>query len=377
LDKLDNLLREYGNAFKTRQSAYSKRLEKLKQDIVSLQNDIKKVTEISNNIKSSIEDKITQIEEETGKEFEEIIEKTKKEIEEKLNKNNESRKKEEKDRKNEGHNVNNNSILHRELWTGGLFDFLKKDKSKDTDLGKLSKEGKLTFKNKNEAEKVINEINNLFIKILGNSSKVLKKNINKHIKKLSNNINEDIKKELGDLVTKIAHKLSDEADGLNIVLPTLNINFNSDLQNTLQKSIKKDKEIYKVKGDGLLNNILHWFNSEWGTKTICRDVTTIEKNDVINNIKSGLDKLRKLEVDNLTKEIEKNIKKPIDSKLQNLTKEIDGYIYEQKDILSVKEKEDKKIIETMIENNKKFNKTVLKLDKRAKEAKKQLEYVCE
>jgi hypothetical protein len=276
-----------------------------------------------------------------------------------------NKKKEKKARKNEGHNVNNNSFLHKEVWTGGLFDFLNKD-------DEFINDGKLRYSDKNEAIKVINQINKVFLEILDNASEELEKEINDDIKELSDNINENIKINLGDIVSKIEQKLGDEADSLNIILPQLNIDFDVDLNGTLSSSIKTYKETYTVIGDAWYHKMLNWFNSKLGTVKKTRNIVVMEKKEILDNIDKALKDMQKSEMSKLSNKFDIRIKKPIDKKLQALKQEIDGYIAEQVEIMNLKEKIDKRNIEEMITNNNMYIKKTDTLKQRTNEAKKQL-----
>lgn len=367
LDKLENLLREYSNAFKTRKNAYQKELSELKNIIKSLKEDINKVTEISGNIKESIKERIVSIKSKIEKESKDIIETIELRVKKELEASVENKKKEEKDRKNEGHKVDNSSILHKEVWTGGLFEFLnKKDKSKDTDIDNLIKEGKLTCRNKNEAEKVINEINKLFVQILDSSSNAMEQNINENIHKLSDSIDDDIRNKLGNLVTKIEQKLSEEGDSLEIDLPRLHIDFDVDSQATLSASIKAEKKPYTAKGDGLINGALNWLNSNWGTEEKTRDIFVIEKDEIIKKIEESLEKIQKLEMGKLSRRFDDTIKKPIENKLQFLTKEIEGYRAEQLEVLNEREECEQESLKDKVQFTEKYQKKIIKLDYRVK-----------
>jgi len=367
LDKLENLLREYSNAFKTRKHAYLKELSELKNIIESLKEDITEVTEISENIEKSIEKKIVTIKSKIEKESTDIIEKIKVAVEKKLEANIESRNKEEKDRKNEGHKVDDGSLWHKELWSGGLLDFInKKDKSEDTDFDKLIKEGKLTYRNKNEAEKVIDEINNLLVWILESSSKTMEQNVNENIIELSHKIDNEISNKLGNLLIEIEQKLSEEGDSLVIDLPKLNIDFDVDSQAALSASIKAEEETYTAKGDGLINGALNWLNSNWGTEEKTRDIFVIEKDEILKNISDMFKDIQKSEMNNLNKKFDDMIKQPIENRLQLLTREIEGYRAEQIEILKEKEKSDKESLEEELQFTEKYQKKISKLDSRVK-----------
>jgi len=367
LDKLENLLREYSNAFRTRKNAYQKELSELKNIIESLKEDINKVTEISVSIKDNIKKRIETIESKIEKESKDIINKIEVEVEKKLETNIESKKKEEKDRKNKRHKVDDNSILHQKLWDGGLFDFVnKKNKFKNTDLNKLIQEGKLEYRDKDKAQKLIDGINDLFIQILDSSSKVMEQNINENIIELSNSIDNDIKNKLGNLLTKIEQKLSEEGDSLEIDLPKLSIGFNIDSQGTLSTSIKKETETYTSKGDGYWNGFKNWLNSNWGIEEKTRDIFIIEKDEIIQNIKKALENIQKSEINKLNKKFDNTIRKPIKNKLQFLTQEIEGYRAEQIEIVKKKENNDKKSLEEELQIIKKYQKKINKLDSRVK-----------
>ena len=365
LEKLENLLREYSNAFNIRRNAYSKELNDLLQIIESLKKDIEKVTEISENIQNSINDKIENIENKIKEEYENIIKEIKSNVKEELKTNKKKEDKEKKDRRNTGHFGN------RQLWDGGLLDFWNKEKNE------VINNGKLTYPNRTEATKVINRINREFIQLLKISSKELDKITNRNIKELSDDINENIKIELRDLVTKIEQKLGDEAGGLYISLPQLNINFDIDLRATLSGSIKTDKETYKIKGDSIIDGFLHWIKSDWGLVDKTRNIFIIDKKEFITKIGKALDDMQKSEMSKLSNKFDNKIKKPIDKKLQALKKEIDGYREEQVEIMNLKERNDKKIIEKMIENNNKYITKISTLNQRVQEAKKQLGQGCE
>ena len=367
LDKLENLLREYNNAFKTRKNAYQKELSELKNIIKSLKEDINKVTEISGSIKDNIKKRIEIIESKIEKESKDIINKIEIEVEEKLETNIESKKKEEKDRKNKRHKVDDNSILRQKLWDGGLLDFInKKDEFKNTDLNKLIKEGKLEYRDKDKAQKLIDGINDLFIQILGSSSKVMEENINENIIELSNSIDNDIRNKLGNLLTKIEQKLSEEGDSLEIYLPKLSIGFDIDSQGTLSASIKKETETYTSKGDGYWNGFKNWLNSDWGTEDKTRDIFIIEKDEIIQNIKKALENIQKSEISKLNKKFNNTIRKPIENKLQFLTQEIEGYRAEQIEVVKKKESNDKKSLEEELQIIDKYQKKISKLGSRVK-----------
>ncbi len=366
LGKLENLLREYSNAFKTRKNAYQKELLELKDIIDSLKEDINKVTNISENIKKNIKEKIETIKSKIEEESNNIIVEIEVWVKNKLEDRIESKREEKKVSKNKGHYVDNNSFFHQEVWTGGFFDFMNKDdKSKDTDFDKLIKEGKLVYKNEDEAKSVINEINNLFVQVLENSSTVMEENINKNIIKLSNKVDDNIRNNLGNLLSKIEQKLSEEGDSLVIDLPKLSINFNIGSQGFLSASIKTQKETYSSKGDGIINGVLNWLNSNWGTVEKTRDIFVIEKDKIIKNINKELENIQKLEMDKLSDRFDSTIKKPIDNKLQILTHEIEGYRAEQIEIVQKKENNDKSL-EEELNFSKKYQKKITKLDSRVK-----------
>ncbi|SFV55684.1 DNA double-strand break repair Rad50 ATPase [hydrothermal vent metagenome] len=370
LGKLENLLREYSNAFKTRKNAYQKELLELKDIIESLKEDINKVAKISKNIKNNIKDKAESIKSKIKEESRDIIEKIGEKVKEKLNASIESKKEEEENRKNEGHKVDNSSVLHKELWSGGLLDFMNKDKnsknSKNSKLEKLLREGKITYKKKDKAKGVIDEINNLFIQVLNKSSKVMEQNINENISELSKEIDDDIKSNLGSLLSKIGQKLSEEGDNLVIDLPTLNVSFDFDSQGALSASIKKDTETYRAKGDGWVDRSLNWLNSSWGTVEKTRNIFVIEKKEIIENIEKSLMDIQTLEMDKLSERFDCTIKKPIDAKLQILTHEIEGYRAEQIEILKKKENSDKEFLEEELQFTKRYQKKITKLDSRVK-----------
>jgi len=371
LDKLTNLLREYSNAFKTRKNAYQKELSELKNIIETLKEDINKVVGISEGIKESIQKSVETIEANIKEESEGIIKEISESVEDKLSSNIKDKEKEEKDRKNDGHKVDNDSFLHQELWEGGFLDFLKKSKkSKDKSIDELIKEGKLTYKNESDAEEIITEINNLFVDVLELSSSVMEKNTNKHITELSNNINVDIKNKLGDLLAKVEQKFSEEGDSLTIELPKLNINLNMDSEANLSASIQREEETYTVKGDGSWNEFKNFLNSDWGRVEKTRDLFVIEKDEIITNIEKALEEMQKLEISKLTKTFDDTIKKPINDKLQLLTKEIESYRAEQIDILNEREKNDKKSLEQEVEINEKHQKKITILNTRVEESKK-------
>jgi len=369
LDKLENLLREYGNAFKTRKNAYQQQFSELKNIIKSLQKDINNITEISQNIRESINKKITLLESKIEKESKYIIKQIEKKVEEELNTTIKSKQEEENNRKNEGHKVDDTLFWHKKLWDGGLFDFMnKKDKSKSTDWDKLMKEGRLEYRNKDEAKILIDNINDSFLQIFDKSSKIIEQNIHENIIELSSNINNDIKNKLGNLLTKIEQKLSEEGDSLEINLPKLNINFDVDSQATLSTSIKVEEETYTTKGDGLINGTLNWLNSNWGTVEKTRDRFIIEKHEVIQNIKKVLNKIQNSTMSKLTNRFDNRIKKPIENKLHFLTQEIEGYRAEQIEIVNKKEKNDKATIEQEVQLVEDYQKKITKLDKRIKTA---------
>jgi hypothetical protein len=366
LDKLDNLLREYSNAFKTRKNAYQKELSELKDNIKSLKKDIKKVTEISKSIDATVQDKIKNTEKSIEEKSKSIIQSIQDDIEEKLQTNQKKREEEKKARKNEGHNVNNNSFLHKELWAGGLFDIFKNHEPDNTESDEM------IYKDEAEAKKVIEQMNENFIKILDDASKKIEKEINDNIKDLSGGINNDIKEKLGDLVSKIEQKLGDESDSLNIILPQLKIDFDVDLNGTLSSSIKTDKETYREVGDAWYQKFLNKLKSNWGTVEKTRNIFKIEKKEILDNIDKALKDMQKSEMSKLSNKFDIRIKKPIDEKLQALKKEIDGYIAEQVEIMDLKEKMDKRNIEKMITNNYMYIKKTDTLKQRTNEAKKQL-----
>lgn len=371
LDKLTNLLREYSNAFKTRKNAYQKELSELKNIIETLKEDINKLVGISEGIKESVKKSVKTIEATIKEESEGIIKEIEKSVKDKLISHIKRKKKEEKDRKNEGHKVDDDSFWHQELWEGGLLDILKKsEKSKNTSIDELIEKGKLTYRNKSEAEKVITEINDLFVNVLKASSSIIEKNTNKRIAELSNNINDGIKNKLGDLLTKIEQKFSEEGDSLTIDLPQLNINLNMESEANLSASMQREEETYTVKGDGIWNGFKNFLNSDWGRVEKTRDLFVIEKDEIITNIEKALEEMQKLEISKLTKTFDDTIKKPINDKLQLLTEEIESYRAEQIDILNEREKNNKKSLEQEVELNEKQQKKITILNTRVEESKK-------
>jgi len=370
LDKLENLLREYSNAFKTRKNAYQQELSELQNIIKSLKEDINKIAEISESINESVEDKIVKIKSKIKKESKKIIKKIEVKLKKELENNIKNKEKEEKDRKNKGHKVDNDSILHMELWTGGLFDFInKKNKPKDKDFSTLVKEGKLVYKNKEEAKQVIDEITNFVSAILDNSSKILEQNINKNILDLSNTIDDDIRNKLGNLLLQIEQKLSEKEDSLEIDLPKLSINFKMDSQNMLLSSIKTEVVYYREKGDGLINGFLNWFNSNLGTVEKKGNIFILEKNEIIDNIQKVLNNVQESEMDKLNKKFDTTIQKPIEDKLKILTKEIEGYRAEQIEVMNKKEKSDKELLAKELRDTTKYQKKIKTLETRVKSSK--------
>ena len=367
LDKLGELLKKYSNAFKTRKNAYQKELSELQNIIKSLKEDINKITEISANINERVKEKTVKIKSKIEETSKKITSEIKGKIEEEIKRNIQNQKKDRKDRKNVGHGNLNSSLLTKELWTGGLFDFMK---SNDTDLDTSIKEEELTYTNEDKAKKLIDEINNLFSTILDNSSKIMEQNINDNIHELSNAINDNIRSKLGNLLAQIEQKLSEEEDSLDICLPKLNIDFDMDSQGILSSDIQSEKEYYTKKGDGVINGVLNWFKSDWGTVEKTRNIFILEKDKIIDNIQKALNSIQELEMNKLDKKFDTMIQKPIEDKLQLLTQEIEGYRAEQIEILNKKEKNDKELLAKELMDTMKYQKKINTLETRVETSKK-------
>jgi hypothetical protein len=202
--------------------------------------------------------------------------------------------------------------------------------------------------------------------VLDSSSKVMEQNINESIIELSNKIDDDIRNKLGDLLTKIEQKLSEEGDSLIIDLPKLSIDFDIYSQGTLAESIKTEEEKYTSKGEGFINRGLNWLNSKWGTVEKTRDIFVIEKDEITKNIKKALTNILKLEMSKLNNRFDDTITKPIENKLQSLTQEIEGYRAEQIEVVKKKEKNDKESLEEELQFTERYQKKIKKLSNRRK-----------
>lgn len=383
LDKLENLLREYSNVFKTRKSSYPENLENLAKTIESLKKDTKEVENINKEVTIDIGRCFEDIKSKIDEESKSIIKEIENNIILELNSNQknkrEEQKKEEKQRRNAGHHIDNNSFLHRELWPGGMFDFFKKTEKEDitssTDFEKLKKEGKLEYRSPTKAKEVIEEISELFLNIAENSFKILEQNTNKNIDDLSNIINNNIKEKLGTLLDTIAEKFNNKGDKIEIDLPKININFDTKSNYLLSEtSIKKEKDgYYKKIKDGFLNKFLHWCYSDWGVEKKEKFSYILKKDDILSDIKNILEKIQKDKMNKIDEIFDETIKKPIEEKLTDLINEIEGYRAEQIDVLNQKEKEGKKDIDDAIIQNNKYMGKVETLQERRSQAEKKLQ----
>ena len=368
LDKLDNLLREYGNAFKTRKSAYKKELTELKQLIVELKNDIDKTGEISEKINSAIIKDTDKIKKYIQTEIKTIIEKTEKKVSDLLDKNIKERDKEEKDRKNEGHNVKNES---NKLWDGGLLDGFKKDKQ--SDIEKLKNEGKIEYNSEKEAKETIRNIENVLSKKLIESSSKMENETNERIQKLSEKFDYSIKENLGLLLKEVEKKLSDEENNpLKIELPQLDIKIEEISTEVMMTSLTKTSKDYQVRGSSIWNKVAHWFSADWGLVTKSKEVFIITKKDLISKINELLNSLKEAEIIKFEEKFKTEIQEPIEDKLKLLKKEIEGYRAEQIDVLQERENNDKNFLEERKNIAEIYQKKIDKLADRVKISKKEL-----
>lgn len=366
LDKLKSLLRVYKNTFEIRKSSYHTKLQDLRKTIEALKDDINKVSQILKDIQKSIEDNIKdsklQIKQETEITFEGI----KKQIDEIFTDSKKEEEKATKDRKNENDKAGNDSFWHRELWEGGLLDFFKgfSHNNGKSNLGILMEQGELKYQNKEDAEEVISELDNMLQKILNESSKKIEHDINCNILSLSDYINNDIKKNLTGILDVIEKKLSEGDGSLEIDLPQLSIDFKLNFQTITSNLIDEESVTDTRVGDGMLDRSLNWLNSEWGLEEYERSIYTITKDSILKKIENKLQQLQKTKVDDLDSKFKEEIEFPIDEKLQFLVKEIEGYREEQIKILMKREKEDKESVEQEFQSTKVYQKKIDKLDKR-------------
>ena len=373
INKVCELLRKYNNVFKTHKNAYQLKLKELKQIIKTITEDINNIIKISKNIEKEINDYISNIENNIENKSKETIIEISNRIKFELDNNINKVKKEEKDRRNKGHKVNNNSILHKELWEGGLFDFFTKNKDEQYDT--FREEGLLEFSDLDELQKFIDKLNKFFTEVV--KDKYIKQtevDINENINKLKTNINTIIQKKLGVLLKKIEQKFAENGDSLNIILPQLDVNIKIDFKDSLFEGVKQEKKEYKERGKDWWSKFKNWFNSDWGTETKYKDIYIVENSTIISNIEISLKEIQDSAINKLNNEFKTKIKNPINLKLQQLIQEIESYRAEQEEILQEKEKKDKFFIEKKIQITHIYQKKIKKITERLANINKQCDF---
>lgn len=363
LDKLDNLLREYGNAFKSRQSALKQSLGELKETIENLKMDIENLSNISEDIGKNSTELLTKVEDEIKTKIEDKIKLIEMKTIEDFDKQIDS---EYEVEKNQGHNVKNN----RKLWDGGMFDLFKNDDKKRKNF---KEEGKTTFDNEEDAEKFLKPIKKLIDENVKNIHDGITKQTNENLEKLANRINKNIHNELKDILEEIEKKLSeDEENKIEIQFPELSIGDSGEIDFDINETVE-NKEVKKtrVKDSFFFGKVPNFFSSDWGKETYTEKSYVVSKENIQHKIKEQFNVFKDALIDNLNNEFNENIKIPLEDKLRILMEAIEGYRHEQIGVSTAREKEDKKNIVEMIENNSKFIRRINTLDKRVKVAKRQ------
>lgn len=366
LGKLANILQETSNGLKIRERGYRENIKQLKETIYALKNDINNMESISENLSLETEKSVADTKEKLEINIGESIDNIYDEFESTLLTS--SNEEEQRQIKDKEYKPWLRIPLPKNL------EFLNKAVNKDKNLEKVKqnfkefrKNGKVNFKKENDAKKFYKNINDIFTHQIEDFLENTEETISKNIYDLSSDVNDNIEEKLGSLLMVIKERFDGE---INITLPQLILEKSAIVnKSVLKNSIKHDIEIENVKGDGFINNILHWVNTNWGTVENRSDTFSVESKEIEKNINSKIMSLKKMLYDYIDNFYNKKISKTINKKLLFLKEEIEGYRGEQNDIVKKREANEVDITEEislaqkLLERNTKLNERVYETKK--------------